>query len=236
MLKLKRDINQIIRDTLLLLPKAVTEQILDLIHGREPNMHHQEASIVEPSICESIKERLEEELHSHCLIDDNLSQYPTYPNLDSDLDHITAEEEKVEINQTSVEEQSCGHSVIEEHACKRDRETETELIDVFPYLELKEEQSHDDTIVSELDQEHCNEDLCPSSINRILHPILNQNMLVQCVDTDLVSNLEITPGINLKALSSHQILRSIIPRLGENFQSTLPSQLFKSYCMGLSFN
>ena len=46
----KRDINQIIRDTLLLLPEAVTEQILDLIRGREPN-HHQEASIVEPSIC-----------------------------------------------------------------------------------------------------------------------------------------------------------------------------------------
>ena len=69
----KRDINQIIRDTLLLLPEAVTEQILDLIYGREPD-HHQEASIVEPSICEAIKEPVEEELHSHCLIDDNLSQ------------------------------------------------------------------------------------------------------------------------------------------------------------------
>ena len=61
-------------------------------------------------------------------------------------------------------------------------------------------------------------------------------MLVQCVDTDLVSNIEITPGINLNALSSHQILRSIIPSLEENFQSTLPSHLFKSSCMGLSFN
>ena len=111
--EIKKDINQIIKDTLLLFPEAVTEQILDLIRGREPN-HHQEASIVEPSICESIKEPLEEELHSHCLIDDNLSQYPTYPNLDSDLDHITAEEEKVEINKTSVEEQSCGHIVVED--------------------------------------------------------------------------------------------------------------------------
>ena len=83
-----------------------------MIYGREPD-HHQETSIVEPSICESIKEPLEEEFHSHCLIDDNLSQYPTYPNLDSDLDHITTEEENVEINQTSIEEQSCGHSVIE---------------------------------------------------------------------------------------------------------------------------
>ena len=64
-----------------------------------------------------------------------MSQHPTYPNLDSHLDHITAKEEKVEINQTSVEEQSCGHSVIEEHACKRDRETETELVGVIPYLE-----------------------------------------------------------------------------------------------------
>ena len=174
---------------------------------------YQQTSLVEPSIGEVIQELLKEQLHSHCIIDDNLSQYPTYLNLDSNLDHITAEEEKVEINQTYVEEQSCGHSVIEEHACKRDGETETELIDVLPYLELKEEQSHDDTIISELDQEHCNEEPCLDSIDRILHPILNQNMLVQCVDTDLISNLEITPGINLNALSSHQILRSIIPSL-----------------------
>ena len=40
--------------------------------------------------------------------------------MDSDLDYITAEEEKVEINKTSVEEQFCGHIVIEEHSCKRD--------------------------------------------------------------------------------------------------------------------
>ena len=68
-IEIKRDINQIIQDTLLLLPKAVTEQILDLIRGREPN--NQETSIVEPSIYESIKEPLEEQLHSHCLIDNN---------------------------------------------------------------------------------------------------------------------------------------------------------------------
>ena len=41
-------------------------------------------------------------------------------------------------------------------------------------------------------------------------------MLVQSVDIDLVSNLEITPAINLKTLSSRQILRSIIPSHGEN--------------------
>ena len=113
------------------------ERILDLICGREPKMNHQETSLVEPSFDEVIKEPLKEQLHSHCLIDDNLSQCPTYPNLDSDLDHITAEEEKVEINQTSVEKQSCGPIVIEEHACKSDRETETELIDAFLYLNLK---------------------------------------------------------------------------------------------------
>ena len=76
---------------------------MDLIHGRGPNNHHQEASIVEPSICESIKEPSEEELHSHCLIDDNLSQYASHLNLDLDFD---------EINQTFVEEKSCGHIVI----------------------------------------------------------------------------------------------------------------------------
>jgi len=127
--EIKRDINQIIQDTLLLLPEAVTEQILDLIRGREPNMHHQETSIVEPSIGEVIKEPLKEQLHSHCLIDDNLSQYPTYPNLDSDLDHVTAEEEKVEINKTSVEEQSCGHIVVEDQVC----EDRNEHSNVFPY-------------------------------------------------------------------------------------------------------
>ena len=110
----------------------------------EQNDHYQETSLVEPSIGEVIQELLKEQLHSHCLIDDNLSQCATYPNLDSYLDHITAEEEEVEINK----EQSCGHIVIEEHACKSDREIETKLIDVFPYLELKEEQTHDDMIVS----------------------------------------------------------------------------------------
>ena len=140
-----------------------SQQILDLIHGREPN-HHQEASIVEPSICESIKDPLEEELHSHCLIDDNLSQYPTYPNLDSDLEHITVEEEKVEINKTSVEEQSCGHIVVEDQVC----EDRNEHGDVFPCQrndddhlssvecneQSQEEKPHDDDIiVSEIDLE-----------------------------------------------------------------------------------
>ena len=75
------------------------------------------------------KDPLEEELHSHFLIDDNLSQYPTYPNLDSDLDHITAKEKKVEINKASVKEQSCGHFVVEDQVC----EDRNEHSDVFPY-------------------------------------------------------------------------------------------------------
>ena len=58
---------------MLLLPEAVTEQILDLIRGREPNIDHQETSLVEPSIDEVIKEPLKGKFHSHCLIDDNLS-------------------------------------------------------------------------------------------------------------------------------------------------------------------
>ena len=59
-------------------------------------------------------------------------------------------------------------------------------------------------------------------------------MLVQCEGADLVSNLAIIPGIKLKTFFSHQIPRSIIPsHMGENFQFTLPSQLFESSCMGL---
>ena len=57
------------------------------------------------------------------------------------------------------------------------------------------------------------------------------------MDIDLVSNLTIIPRIKLKTFSSHQIIRSIIlSHLGENFQSTLPSQLLQSSCMGLLSN
>ena len=57
------------------------------------------------------------------------------------------------------------------------------------------------------------------------------------MDTDLASNLAIIPGIQLKTFYSHQIPGSIIPsHLGENFQSTLSSQLFESSCMGLCSN
>ena len=120
------------------------------------------------------------------------------------------EEENFENNTTFPKRQSCHHYMVEEHTCEGDRETKIELIDVFPYLmsdnneDLKEEQSHDDTVVSELDQEHCNKGSCPNSIDKMLHPILNQDML----GTDLVSDLEIIPRIKLKAFPSHQILRS----------------------------
>ena len=96
----------------------------------------------------------------------------------------------------------------------------------------KEDQSHDnyDMIVSELDKKNP----CPNDINKIPYPILDQDMSVQCVDTDLALNLAIILGTQLKAFFSHQIPRSIIPsHLGENFQSTLPSQLFESSCVGL---
>ena len=150
-----------------------------MIYGRQLD-HHQEASIVEPSFCESIKEPLEEELHSQFLIDDNLSQYPTYPNMDSDLDHITAKEEKVEINKASIEEQSCGHIVVKDQVC----EDRNEHSDVFPYQmndiddhlslvecnkQSQEEQPHDDDmLVSELDLEPflshlSNWNLCPDN-------------------------------------------------------------------------
>ena len=75
---------------------------------------------------------------------------------------------------------------------------------------------------------------CPS---KIPHPLLNQEVSVQCVDTDLASNLAIIPGIQLKIVFSDQFPRSIIlSHKGENFQSALPSQLFESSCMGLCFD
>ena len=106
-----------------------------MIRGRELD-HHQEASIVEPSICESIKEPLEEELNNHFLIDDNLSHYPTYPNLDLDLDHIAVKEEKREINKTSVEEQSCGHIVVEDQVCEDRNEHSNVMMIIYPQLNV----------------------------------------------------------------------------------------------------
>ena len=40
----------------------------------------------------------------------------------------------------------------------------------------------------------------------------------------------------MKAFPSDQIPRSIVPSLRENFQATLPCQLFESSCMGLCSN
>ena len=59
-----------------------------------------------------------------------MSQYSSYPNLDSDF--VSAEEEKVEINQMSIEEQSCGHIVAEDQVCKDDKEVRNEHMDIFP--------------------------------------------------------------------------------------------------------
>ena len=56
------------------------------------------------------------------------SQYSSYLNLDSDFDYVSAEEEKVEINQISVEEQSCGHIVVEDQVCEDDKEVINEHI------------------------------------------------------------------------------------------------------------
>ena len=73
--------------------------------------------------------------------------------------------------------------------------------------------------------------LCP---NKIPYPILNHDVLVQCMDTDLASNIAIIPKIQLKTFYSHQKPRLIIPsQLGENFQCTLPSQLSNPSCIGL---
>ena len=64
-------------------------------------------------------------------MDNNLSQYSSYPNLDSDFDYVSTEEEKVEINQISVEEQTCGHIVVEDQVCEDDKEVRNEHFDIF---------------------------------------------------------------------------------------------------------
>ena len=82
------------------------------------------------------------------------------------------------------------------------------------------------------------EHIHPNGIDKIIYPILNQDVSVQCVDTDIASNhLAIIPGIQLNLFFSHRIPRSIIPsHLRENFQSTFLSQLVESSYMGLWSN
>ena len=169
----------------------------DIDEEEEQNDYYQDSSIVDSLICESIED-------PHCLVNNYL---------DLDFDHNFEEEENFENNTTSFERQLCPRYMVEKHTCKCDRESESKLFNVFPYLmsdnneEFKEEQSHDDDTAN---QEHYNGDPCPNDINRVLHPILNKDMLC----TDLVSNLEIIPRIKLKVFPSHQILRSSIPSLG----------------------
>ena len=130
----------------------------------EQNDNYQDSSVIDSLIYESIE-------HPHFLVNN-------YRDLD--FDHNSEEEENFENNTTSSERQSCHHYMVEEHTCKGDRETESKLLNIFPYLmsesneEFKEEQSHeDDTVISKLDQEHYNGDPCPNGIDRILHPIVN---------------------------------------------------------------
>ena len=96
---------------------------------------------------------------------------------------------------------------------------------------LTEEENVDNNLISFEDKSHDNYDMiacehpCPNGIDKIPYLILNQDVSVQCMDTDLASNI----GIQFKTFYSHKILRLIIPSyLGENFQSTLPSQLLES--------
>ena len=96
-----------------------------------------------------------------------------------------------------------------------------------------EDKSHDnyDTIVSELGRNHP----CLNGIDKIHHPILNQDVLVKCVDIDLVSDLAIIHRIQLKTFYSHQIPRSIIPsHMGKKFQSTLVPA-FRVFLYGFVF-
>ena len=118
----------------------------------EPTNHHQETYILETLIDKFIEDPFGDQLH--CLVDDNSSQCSSHPNFNLDFDHTSKEEENFKNNTTSSERQSCHHYTVEEHTCKSDRESEYELLDVFPYQmsdnneELKEEQSHDDEPIS----------------------------------------------------------------------------------------
>ena len=121
-------------------------------------------------------------------------------------------------------------SIVDSLICESIEDPHCMVDDYFDHI-LEEDQSRDnyDMIVSESDQNNP----CPNGIDKIPY----QGLLVQCVDTNLVSNLAIIPRIKLKTFSSHQLPRLIIPsHMEENFQSTLLSQLFESSCMGFWSN
>ena len=73
----------------------------------EQNDHYQETSIADSVISESIGDLSREQIHSHCLVDNNLSQCSSHMDFNLDFDHILAEEENFENNPTSFEKQPC---------------------------------------------------------------------------------------------------------------------------------
>ena len=90
----------------------------DTDEEEEKNDYYQDSSIVDYLICESIED-------PHFLVNNYL---------DLDFDHNFEEEENFENNTNSSERKLCHRYMVYKHPCKCDRETESKILNVFPYL------------------------------------------------------------------------------------------------------
>ena len=61
-------------------------------------------SIVDSLRCKSIEDPSRAQLHNHCMVDNNLGQYSSHTDFNSNLDHILTKEENVENNMTPFED------------------------------------------------------------------------------------------------------------------------------------
>ena len=97
---------------------------------------------------------------------------------------------------------------------------------------LIEEENVENNMTSFEDKSHDNYDLivsehpCPNGIDKIPYPILNQDVLVQCMDTDLASNLAIIPGIQSKTFYSSKSESNYSKSSGRKFSIQPPVSAF----------
>ena len=73
----------------------------------------EERFVVEGSIWEPINLNLEEKLHNHCVVNDQLNKCLNSPKFDLGINHVTMKEGHGENNHPSLEGKSCERYVVE---------------------------------------------------------------------------------------------------------------------------